>query len=1011
MNVEDGKSLEEIRAEYIAARVQGLQQLVEERKILARNVYAMTKVSGSLFRLPSLAAINEEQFRQYLDAYPMKTDGTVSFGAYNPASMPSDEFLLGPTYSRNKPIHSGIIPSVNVQLYSDEEQDEDEKMDVEFNSKYPLKINWTKAGREDPRNARPPLFTSNYSSVLPTPPAQQLRDDFNRPAEYGTTIVKKEKGSDKENQAKQPIDYTRWQATLTHNPTYKLVRKASKCLTTKDWNTSIQELVLFRAFERIDELRSANSWSFRQPKRQVIQQPKDHWAYLLDEAKWMQADFHEERKWKRALALELALAVVEWHHASPEERVALRGYYQAPDPDEFAEPVERGVPQEETEDIELPEKPQIVADEESDSDEEVQAVIQPTDTDKEDKDENAMEVVKPTEPEFTVKTEEPEPEPSDLNNLPNGEDEDRKPSMSEARELDDTKNPILYTVDAKKAEAALNYRKERSLVANLDGSALWVDPTELSSAQAKKEGQDKTKVEWEAIFSDMPAYNMEPAPEDPSTPSVQRNDEVQSESIPISRFADSQPLLLGALQPALRLHDGKWDTFDQKPVSADEGERPVPMRSRGVERLPALTNSRNIAKILASRAPNSAPWTPSDDKLLKKLAEQYAGNWRLVADAFNFYRRSNSMERRVTAHCYIRYDLLWGDHANGIDGDVSMDGISGDSPIRTMDLKFPNPNAAAGQGRVRPRTSEEFVPTAVPGDDDPKFMRHKFVHRAIKRAMKKREEESKSKDVHRHMMVPHQSHEIIMKSKFCTPQELGKLKREGEEKRLIEMQKRRQIELRHAHEQARMRALQAQGHQQSLHPNGVVPNPMAGINGNQPLNGGGVPLVMRGPGAVPNISQQGGANMMAAVQRSANGEMSSSMQSAMMLLQQQQNQQRLAALNGSPPRPQSAASILSQGAMAGGQPQAALLARQHAAMQDPNFRAQLHANAMAQMTQNQLSQMQGMTPDAMAILRHQQMQQQQAQAQAQARAVAQQMAASAAANVAAQQQQQPQGQI
>jgi hypothetical protein len=214
------------------------------------------------------------------------------------------------------------------------------------------------------------------------------------------------------------------------------------------------------------------------------------------------------------------------------------------------------------------------------------------------------------------------------------------------------------------------------------------------------------------------------------------------------------------------------------------------------------------------------------------------------------------------------------------------------------------------------------------------------------------------------MMVPHQSHDAIMKTKFCTPQELGKLKRDAEEKRLIEMQKRRQIELRHAHEAARIRALQAQGHQAPLHgamPNGI-PNPMAGMNGSQQINGN-VPITMRSA-ALPNISQQQGA-MMAQVQRgAANGEMTPSMQSAMILLQQQ-NQQRLAAAmaNSSPPRPQSAASILSQGAMGGGQPQAAMLARQHA-MQDPNFRAQMQANAMAQMSQAQLAQ--GITPEAVS---------------------------------------------
>jgi hypothetical protein len=189
---------------------------------------------------------------------------------------------MGPNRSlRNRSNSNMIIPSVHVQAYSDDSQDEDEQMDVEFSSKYPLKINWTKASRENPRNSRTPLFSSNYASALPLPPPGFLRDDLSRQTD---PTVKKEPGSNKENKSQNPIDFNRWQATLTHNPTYKLVRKASKVLTTQDWNTSIQELVLFRAFERIDELRNANQWSFRQPKRHVIQQAKDHWAYLLDEA-------------------------------------------------------------------------------------------------------------------------------------------------------------------------------------------------------------------------------------------------------------------------------------------------------------------------------------------------------------------------------------------------------------------------------------------------------------------------------------------------------------------------------------------------------------------------------------------------------------------------------------------------------------------------------------------------------------------------------------------------------
>ena len=192
---------------------------------------------------------------------------------------------MGPNRSlRNKSDSNIIIPSLHVQSYLDDSQDEDDQMDVEFSSKYPLKINWTKASREDPRQSRPPLFASNYASALPLPPNDFVSDDLGRQRGPPAPIAKKEHESNKENKPQSSIDFTRWQATLTHNPTYKLVRKASKCLTTKDWNTAIQELVLFRAFERIDELRNANMWSFRQPKRQVIPQAKDHWAYLLDEA-------------------------------------------------------------------------------------------------------------------------------------------------------------------------------------------------------------------------------------------------------------------------------------------------------------------------------------------------------------------------------------------------------------------------------------------------------------------------------------------------------------------------------------------------------------------------------------------------------------------------------------------------------------------------------------------------------------------------------------------------------
>lgn len=290
-----------------------------------------------------------------------------------------------------------------------------------------------------------------------------------------------------------------------------------------------------------------------------------------------------------------------------------------------------------------------------------------------------------------------------------------------------------------------------------------------------------------------------------------------------------------------------------------------------------------------------------------------------------------------------------------------MEGIEGDTTKWSMkQFRDSSPR--------KPKAMEDFVPSANPADEDPKFMRHKFIHRAIKRVMKKREEEVKARgrsklnpttcidrvtEVQHRMMVPHQSHEPIMKLKPLTPQELGRAKREAEEKRLIEIQKRRQLE------QTRLRALQGQ----SVGLHGVLPGGGSGIPavngmGNPQLNGASMQMPIRGPGAVPNISQQANANMMAGVQRGPNGELINPMNSAMMLLQQRQAQMAQMA-NGSPPRPQSATSMMSQGQMGSASPQtqAQLMAARQAAMQDPALRAQLA------MQMGQMGQMPGLPAD------------------------------------------------
>jgi hypothetical protein len=116
----------------------------------------------------------------------------------------------------------------------------------------------------------------------------------------------------------------------------------------------------------------------------------------------------------------------------------------------------------------------------------------------------------------------------------------------------------------------------------------------------------------------------------------------------------------------------------------------------------------------------------------------------MVADAFNFYHHSIAVERRDPYHCAFRYELCFGEY-QAVDGDISMESF--DIP----EMMHPGHTRSASVNSTVPRkykSMDEFVPTAT-GDDDPKFMRHKFVHRAIKRVMKRREEEIKARGKYR----------------------------------------------------------------------------------------------------------------------------------------------------------------------------------------------------------------------------------------------------------------------
>ncbi|KAF3044775.1 chromatin modification- protein VID21 [Didymella heteroderae] len=116
-------------------------------------------------------------------------------------------------------------------------------------------------------------------------------------------------------------------------PLQELVTSARKTLSTSGTLAMIRENQDYKILKRVYQLQNANRWSLRQLQKSAEpERPFTHQDQLLLEMKWMQTDFKEERKWKRALAATFADWCAEYFCSSPEERTALRVKAKIPKP-------------------------------------------------------------------------------------------------------------------------------------------------------------------------------------------------------------------------------------------------------------------------------------------------------------------------------------------------------------------------------------------------------------------------------------------------------------------------------------------------------------------------------------------------------------------------------------------------------------------------------------------------------------------------------------------------------
>ena len=117
---------------------------------------------------------------------------------------------------------------------------------------------------------------------------------------------------------REEVDLVELGVGFTVNPVARMIKRNNKCMMSRDWKTVWREIQFTRALERVEQLKDDGAWSFRQMKKfrgPPLTGGKSHWDWMLDEMRWMQADFKEERRWKIVLASEMASEVRRWHKA------------------------------------------------------------------------------------------------------------------------------------------------------------------------------------------------------------------------------------------------------------------------------------------------------------------------------------------------------------------------------------------------------------------------------------------------------------------------------------------------------------------------------------------------------------------------------------------------------------------------------------------------------------------------------------------------------------------------
>ncbi|CAG8636702.1 8548_t:CDS:10, partial [Ambispora gerdemannii] len=553
--------------------------------------------------------------------------------------------------------------------------------------------------------------SSSTISSQPTKIKLNIGNKKQHPPQRITTSATKH-GDNRNNNLSRARGYDRsaMLSNFQNQPIYKAFQIPNKVLTSEDWRVVRDEIKNVRVTERIEQLKAANQWSFKQVEQhKAPPRTMTHWDYLLAEMKWLQTDFKEERRWKIAAHYLMAQWVMEWHNAEDKSTVCVKRRKPAP-----------VVPKEES-------SGSMNIDTDNVLDDELREV--------------KMELTE-------LKTEEIEEEMSIKDNL----DENRWQQNAHI-----SNDEIMIDIESVDDEtsSSTSIRPQNDQIINNNQSATTTNNItkktrhcffSLPANQINFLVPDSQTFDLETI---LPECNIYGGITSSSDKDIYVDEAEYAQIVPISKTVVRRMKGYNNRKSTIQWRNSIYESSKRiktKSKSDDLDDQAL------ISPIFSKPNEKRVTGFTVSEPPqiSTTPtqgWSAEDDDLLLSLAKEYQCNWNLIAEVINLSRSSITGCIRNPYECHQRWlqkedtsgFIIQGVTKTSDDEDeialglvTSMDGITmngGSSSSTSLALKIKK-----DQWKKAPR----FDPIK-------NNKRHSSIHEAIKKAAKKRTEEAQKR--------------------------------------------------------------------------------------------------------------------------------------------------------------------------------------------------------------------------------------------------------------------------